>query len=165
MTRLRRLAILAVALAAAGAAGTAMVQQGAGEPSRAEWLLEQGRPGEMAASLEGPDTAYVIVGLEAPRATARVSVTAPGGEEAYSGTLSTRMSVDYFMVEGPGVHEVRVELVSPSPSEVTVEVGQTLSAGTMWPAIILVAGVALGAVCAVAAIVRYITAQPDEKTL
>ena len=163
--RLRRLAILAVALAAAGAAGTVVVQQGAGEPSHAEWRLEPGRHAEMAARLEGPDTAYVIVGLEAPRASVRVSVTAPGGEEAYSKTLSTKRSVDYFMVEGPGAHAVRVELVSPSPSEVTVEVGQTLSAGTMWPAIVLVAGVALGAACAVAAVVRYITAQPDEKTL
>lgn len=162
---LRRLAALAVALAAAGAAGTAAVQQGAGEASSAGWLLEPGRRAVMAADLEAPDTAFIDVTLDAPRASARVSVAAPGGGEAYSATVSTKRSVDYFAVERPGEHTVSVELLSPSPSAASVSVGQTLSAQTMPPAVALVAGIALGAACACAAVVRYITAQPDEKAL
>jgi len=162
---LRRLAALAAALAAAGAAGTVVVQQGAGEASSEAWLLEPGRPAAMAAHLEAPDTAFIDVTLDAPRASARVSVAAPGGAEAYSSTVSTKRSVDYFMVEGTGEHTVSVELLSASPSAVSISVGQTLSGQTMLPAAVLVAGIALGAACACAAVVRYITAQPDEKAL
>lgn len=161
---LRPLVAAAAALAIAGAAGTLAVQQDAAEPSRAELSLGPGGRAEATARLEAPDTAYVIVDLEAPRAAARVSIAAPGGEVAFEKTFSTRRSVDYFAAGEPGEHAVRVELLSPSPSAVHVEVGQTRSAATMLPAVALVMGVALGAGCAVFATARYITAQPDEKT-
>lgn len=161
---LRPLVAAAVALAVAGAAGTLAVQDEAAEPSRAELRLEPGGHAEVAVPLEAPDTAYVIVDLEAPRATARVTVTAPGGGEAFEREFSTKRSVDYFATERAGEHAVRVELLSPSPSRVAVEVGQTLSAETKLPAIALVMGVALAAGCSVAYVTRYITAQPDEKT-
>ena len=162
---MRLLLYAGLAMMAAGVAGVAVVQAGTGEPASMSAALEPGRHVEMRAHLEAPDTAFIGVTLDSPRTEARITVVSPAGAQVYERVISTVRSMDYFMAERAGEHTVRATLVSPAPSDVSVEVGQTRSAQTMYPAAVLVAGVIAVVAWSCVAIVRYITAQPDRKTL
>ena len=161
-----RLVIAAGIIAmAAGAAGVAYVQLGVPDPARITELLQPGQSVELQSVLSGPDTGFFSVVLEAPRAAARILIVSPTGEELAGGVYSTIKSVDYFMLDKNGTHTIRATLVSSQATPVSLELGQMGSAQTMYPAVVLVAGVVIIVVALCVMLVRYITAQPDENTL
>ena len=163
--QMRALLYAGLGIMAIGIIGVAIVQTGAGEPTLGSFPLGQGRHAEMRAHLEAPDTAFLGVKLDSPLTAARITVISPTGDELFDDVVSTMSSVDYFMVTRSGEHTVRATLASAVPSTVSLEVGQTSSAQTMYPAATLVIGVIAVIAWSCVAIVRYITAQPDENTL
>lgn len=159
-------AILAgIAIMVIGIGAVSYMQLGVPEPARTAAILEPGETVTLESVLDGLDTGFVRVTLDAPRDSVRVDVLSPTGSELYSSVLSTQQSVDYFVIDQDGAYTVRATLESAQSSLISVEIGQTASTATMYPAIVLIAGVIITIASLCIRFARYITAQPDENTL
>lgn len=141
------------------------VQLGVPEPARLSAILEPGQTVNLESAMSGPDTAFMKITLDALGASANVTVLSPTGSELYTKLLSTKQTVDYFEIERDGIYTLDVMLVSAQPSLISLETGQSLSYETMYPAIVLLAGIVIIIISLCVMLTRYITAQPDENTL